>query len=86
MNTTERRWVRSPVRYEFCIPGGDGPRGEVAAIDPSARFHSGGRGRIGCTPGEVLVLGNTHQPGWREVLHALAGLSYVVRIAEAHFE
>jgi hypothetical protein len=46
----------------------------------------GSHGRIGCTLGEVLVLGNTHQCGWREVLVALAGLPYVVRIDEAYFE
>jgi hypothetical protein len=72
--------------YEFCIPVGTPYRDEVAAIDPSARFMPGGRGRIGCGPGEVLVLGNTHQPGFREVLAALASLPYVARIAEAYFE
>jgi hypothetical protein len=72
--------------YEFCIPHGPAFRAQVAAIDPSARFHPGSRGRIGCTPDQVLVLGNTHQDGFRAILHALAGLPYVARIAEAVFE
>ncbi len=72
--------------YEFCIPDGPAFRAQVAAIDPSARFHPGSRGRIGCTPDQVLVLGNTHQDGFRAILHALAGLPYVARIAEAVFE
>ncbi len=72
--------------YEFCIPDGPAFRAQVAAIDPSARFHPGRRGRSGCTPDQVLVLGNTHQDGFRAILHALAGLPYVARIAEAVFE
>jgi len=72
--------------YEFCIPDGPAFRAQVAAIDPSARFHPGSRGRIACTPDQVLVLGNTHQDRFREILHALAGLPYVARIDEAVFE
>ncbi len=72
--------------YEFCIPDGPEYRAAVAAIDPSARFHPGSRGRIGCTSGQILVLGNTHQDRFREILHALAGLPYVARIDEAMFE
>ncbi|WP_295386345.1 hypothetical protein [uncultured Thiodictyon sp.] len=72
--------------YEFCIPQGEVPQRQVAAIDPSARFQPGSRGRIGCGPAQVLVLGNTHQPGYRQVLLRLAGLPFVVRIAQAMFE
>jgi len=72
--------------YEFCIPNGPAFRAQVAAIDPSARFHPGSRGRIGCMPDQILVLGNTHQDGFRAILHALAGLPYVARINEAVFE
>jgi hypothetical protein len=46
----------------------------------------GARGRIGCGTDEVLCLGSTHQPEWRQVLTNLARLPYVRRIAEAHFE
>ena len=66
--------------YEFCIPQGQGFRDQVAAIDPSARFQPGSRGRIGCGPAQVLVLGNTHQAGFREVLLGLARLPFVERI------
>lgn len=72
--------------YEFCIPRGESPRRQVAAIDPSARFYPRSRGRSGCGPAQVLVLGNTHQGGYRQVLLRLAGLPYVARIAEAFFE
>ncbi len=77
---------RRALDYEFCILDTSAARIEVAAIDPSARFLPGSRGRIGCGGGEVLVLGNTHQRGFREVLAALAALPYVTRIIEAHFE
>ena len=77
---------RRALDYEFCIPQGEVPQRQVAAIDPSARFQPGSRGRIGCGPAQVLVLGNTHQSGYRQILLRLAGLPYVVRIAEALFE
>jgi hypothetical protein len=72
--------------YEYCIPAVESAVAEVAAIDPSARFMPGSRGRIGCAAGETLVLGNTHQPGFRAILESLAALPYVARIVEAHFE
>ena len=72
--------------YEFCIPQGQGFRDQVAAIDPSARVQPGSRGRIGCGPDQVLVLGNTHQDDYREVLLGLARLPFVERIVEAFFE
>ncbi len=72
--------------YEYCIPEGAEYRAQVIAIDPSARFLAGSRGRIGCVPGQALVLGNTHQPGFRQVLQALAGLPFVERIAECVFD
>jgi hypothetical protein len=72
--------------YEFCIPSGEPYAGEVKAIDPSARFHSGSPGRIGCAGDQSLVLGNTHQPDFREILGKLAALPYVTRIDQAFFE
>lgn len=72
--------------YEFCIPVGDGVAAEVAAIDPSARFYPASRGRIGCTTGEVLVIGNTHQLNFAIVLQRLAALPTVERIDQAFFE
>lgn len=77
---------RRALDYEYCIPEGQSYRHRVLAIDPSARFHPGSRGRIGCGAGQVLVLGNTHQPGYRLILLDLAELPFVERIVEAVFE
>jgi len=74
------------VHYEFCIPGEARYATEVRGIDATAQFQRGSRGRIGCTNGQTLVLGNTHQRGYREVLERLAALPYVNRIQESHFE
>ena len=74
------------VHYEFCIPEGERQAAQVRGIDPTARVMPGSRGRSGCTAGQALVLGNTHQPGYRQVLGRLAALPYVERIAETHFE
>lgn len=72
--------------YEFCIPAGEGFTEEVRAIDATASFQPGGRGRIGCGPEQVLVLGNTHRPDFFFVLQRLAELPYVERIERAWFE
>ena len=74
------------VDYEFCIPVGAAFMDEVSAIDTSARFYRTSRGRIGCGPDEVLVLGNTHQPDFAVVLHQLANLPYVEHIQRAWLE
>jgi hypothetical protein len=70
------------VRYEFCIPDRHDCRAEVYRLDPSVEFMPGSRGRAGCGPGELLCVGNTHQPDWRQVLNNLAQLGYVARIVE----
>ena len=72
--------------YEFCIPRDEGFVAEVRAIDATARFFDGSRGRIGCGPDQVLVIGNTHRPDFAVVLRRLAGLPYIERIEQAHFE
>lgn len=72
--------------YEFCIPAGARYAAEVRRIDPTADVFGASPGRIGCGPGQVLVIGHTHQPGFASVLRRLAALPYVERIEEAHFE
>lgn len=70
------------VSYEFCIPDRRECRAEVYRLDPSVEFMPGSRGRAGCGPGQLLCVGNTHQPDWRQVLNDLASLGYVARIEE----
>jgi len=74
------------VDYEYCIPNDSDAAAEVRAIDPSARIMAGSSGRIGCRADQLLVLGNTHQLGFRRVLRLLAELPYVDRIEQAFFE
>lgn len=71
--------------YELCVPDSTDYRARVSAIDPSLRF-SASPGRIGCTGGEVLALGNSHQQGFHLVLEKLARLPFVKRIEPAWFE
>lgn len=77
---------RRAVHYEYCIPVGDAYADEVRTIDGSARVMAGSKGRIGCRRGQVLVVGNTHQDGWRYTLERLASLRYVKRIERSDFE
>lgn len=74
------------VDYEFCIPSGETYVKEIKAIDPSATVYSRSRGRIGCAEDQSLVIGNTHQPGFRKILGELAARPYVMRIDESFFE
>jgi len=71
--------------YEFCIPDRPDAVARVRSIDGSVRMHRA-RGRIGCVESELLCIGNTHQPGFREVLAALSRLPYLARIDQAFFE
>ncbi len=72
--------------YEFCVPSGEKYAKEIKAIDPSVTVYSRSRGRIGCSCDQALVIGNTHQPRFREILENLAALPYVTRIDENFFE
>ena len=74
------------LHYEFCIPAGERHAAEVRGIDATAQLMPRSRGRIGCTAEQVLVVGSTHQPGYRHVLERLAALSYVQRIEQTYFE
>lgn len=74
------------VSYELCVPKDQKLVDEVRSIDPSIAIHADSRGRIGCSPAEVLCLGSTHQRGFREVLEKLCGLPYVRRIERTWFE
>jgi hypothetical protein len=72
--------------YEFCIPATPATIAEVSSVDPTAAIHPGARGRVGCGPEDALVIGSTHQPGFRDVLHKLASLPYVERIVPCFYE
>lgn len=72
--------------YEFCIPLHAVYWQRVAAIDASARRYPDSPGRVGCGAEETLVIGNTHQEGFRTVLHRLARLPFVRRIEPVWFE
>lgn len=74
------------IHYEFCIPAGEEYAQQVKEIDPSATVYSRSPGRIGCTEGQSLVIGNTHQTGFRTILKTLAAQPYISRIDESFFE
>ena len=74
------------VSYEFCIPNTAECRAEVKDIDRTVQLMAGSRGRIGCRDGQCLCIGATHQANYRRVLRRLAGLPYIDRIVECHFE
>ncbi len=77
---------KAAVSYELCVPKDQKLVDEVRSIDPSIAIHADSRGRIGCSPMEVLCLGSTHQRSFREILERLCGLPYVRRIERTWFE
>ena len=74
------------LHYEFCIPGDSQHEAEVRQIDPTIQISKTSPGRVGCTEGEYLCVGHTHQPDFRMVLFSLASLPYVKRIDQAFFD
>ena len=74
------------VSYELCVPRDQKLVDEVRSIDPSIAIHADSRGRIGCSPMEVLCLGSTRQRSFREILERLCALPYVRRIERTWFE
>ena len=70
------------LSYEFCIPYHPQAISTVQAIDPTVVIYLHSSGRIGCGSTEVLAIGETHQPYYREVLTNLANLDTVDRIEQ----
>ncbi len=74
------------LRYEFCIPQGATHLGQVRAIDPSIAVYPKSRGRVVCAANQVLCIGETHKPNWRDIILAIATLDYVESIVESFAE
>jgi hypothetical protein len=74
------------VDYEFCIPAHDNALHEVSEIAPGVRVMKHSKGRVRCSDTEWLCIINTHDPGWRRILYAIASLPYVVRMEETFYE
>ena len=74
------------LHYEFCIPADLSLRDEVKAIDPTLNIYSGSSGRIGCQADQLLCVGHTGQPNFRDVLAQLSALPNVQQIEQTWFE
>ncbi len=74
------------LHYEFCIPDQIEVITAVTAIDPTLDLIRSSPGRIGCGKDQILCLGHTHQPNYRQVLEQLDRHPQVGEIQEAVFE
>lgn len=74
------------VSYEFCVPANDQVYQEIRRIDQSISIYANAPGRIACAANESLVIGETGQQHWREVLKTLSSLNYIDEIRECFFE
>lgn len=77
---------RRRVAYEFCIPSRQDYVTQVRVIDPSLQLFPTVPGRSGCTTAQILAIGHTGAPQWRERLERLAALRYVKHIQRSDFE
>lgn len=73
------------ANYEFCIPASSKKWQQVRKIDPTAQ-RSNGKGRVGCSSSEWMIIGSTHQQHFQRVLFHLASLPYVREIQETFYE
>lgn len=74
------------LHYEFCIPASPAAIDEVQSIDPTVAIHPRSPGRAGCAATQALMVGSSHQAGFRDVLQRLASLPYIDRIDACSFE
>lgn len=70
------------LSYEFCVPYNPQTIDIIQAIDPTVVMYLHSPGRIGCHADEVLAIGETHQPNYRDVLATLASLEAIDRIEQ----
>ncbi|HAD11304.1 MAG TPA: hypothetical protein DCF33_02580 [Saprospirales bacterium] len=71
--------------YEFCIPAKASYWKQVKKLDATAQKNSG-KGRVGCTPEQWLIIGSTHQKNYQRVLFQLANLPYIKTIEPTFWE
>lgn len=81
-----KKGAKRSLSYEYCILDTPKLRTTITSIDPSSKFIKGSPGRSGCSANEVLVLGDTHQKNFAEILNALSQLKEIKMIRETHFE
>ena len=74
------------LSYEFCIPQTQEAIRDIRSIDPTIQYYRHSPGRIGCDDEEYLCIGETHNPRWKEILEAIAHLSYVEKIQQSFAE
>ncbi len=77
---------KSSTSYEFCIPANDSILSVVKAIDPTASEMKSSKGRSDCGDMEWLVISNTHQKNFKDVIRKLSELSYIRKITETFWE
>jgi len=70
------------LSYEFCVPNNVAAIETVQDLDPTLVIYLYSPGRVGCEDMEVLAIGETHQPNYREVLINLASLEVIDRIEQ----
>ena len=74
------------INYEFCIPARDEYFKEVSGIDTTLALYKTSKGRSKCSDKEWLCIGSSHQKNFKDVILALAKLSYIRQISQTFWE
>ena len=70
------------LSYEFCIPNRPADIEAVQRIDSTVVLYFESPGRMSCDSTEMLVIGHTQQPNYREVITKLARLESIEQIEQ----
>ncbi|NER81790.1 MAG: hypothetical protein F6K42_19950 [Leptolyngbya sp. SIO1D8] len=77
---------KQSLSYKFCIPHDPPMLRTVQDIDPTLILYLQSPGLTGCRRNEMLAIGHTQQPNYREVLTNLTQLETVERIDQVDNE
>ncbi len=73
------------VDFEFCIPKTSNAIEEVMAIYPQFKQQEG-KGKSNCGEHQILILGNTYNNDYKNILCKLSRLEYIKEIKQTYWE
>lgn len=73
------------IDFEFCIPKDEKYYQEILAIDPGLK-KAESKGRSKCSDNQYLIMGNTHNKDYMDILCKIANLEYVKEINQTFWE
>ncbi|MCB0409230.1 MAG: hypothetical protein KDD29_03365 [Flavobacteriales bacterium] len=76
---------KTAVDFEFCIPNTSSTIEEVMAIYPQFKQQES-KGKSNCGEHQILILGNTYNNDYKNILCKLSQLEYIKEIKQTYWE